>query len=163
MQSGQHDALAHAQEKQEQRREPEEGGVARAGGAYFRPVGHGWRAGIATALRPFRCLLPSRPVNRILGRRRGRAPARTQTHAHAHEHALAELRQRGRHPLAVAPQVEAAAAVVECEEEEDADADEEGDAIAVESESEAIAENATAGDVILRVLDLVLLYLPLLG
>ena len=35
--------------------------------------------------------------------------------------------------------------------------DSEGDAIAVESESEAIAENATAGDVILRVLDLVLL------
>jgi hypothetical protein len=35
--------------------------------------------------------------------------------------------------------------------------DEDGDAIAVESESEAISENATAGDVILRVLDLVLL------
>ena len=35
--------------------------------------------------------------------------------------------------------------------------DSEGDAIAVESESEAIAENATAGDVILRVLYLVLL------
>jgi len=35
--------------------------------------------------------------------------------------------------------------------------DEEGDAIAVEADTEAIAENATAGDVILRVLDLVLL------
>ena len=35
--------------------------------------------------------------------------------------------------------------------------DTEGDAIAVESDSEAIVENATAGDVILRILDVVLL------
>ena len=66
-----------------------------------------------------------------------------------------------------APQVEEEAVVVDDTVVDDAGSvvngtaasklDSGGDAIAVESESEAIAENATAGDVILRVLDLVLL------
>ena len=66
-----------------------------------------------------------------------------------------------------APQVEEEAVVVDDTVVDDSGSvingtaasklDSEGDAIAVESESEAIAENATAGDVILRVLDLVLL------